>query len=83
MKLFDKTDKYTKYYTNDKGEKKILYEIIKKYDDKLLATNKTGNAIDLYASWMFGENKYVTEYLVEPEYLIKTLLEDCDLELIR
>lgn len=82
MKLFDKTDKYTKYYTNDKGEKKILYEIIKKYDDKLLATNKTGNAIDLYASWMFGENKYVTEYLVEPEYLIKTLLEDCDLELI-
>lgn len=78
----DGNDKYTVTYTNNKGEKKILFEIIKRYDDDTFNTNKTGNTIDLHAAWMFKEGQYVSEYLVDHEFIISELSKDCNMELV-
>ena len=68
-------------YTDEEGIKEKLFEIIKKYD-KVDTTKPIGlgNAIDLFASWMFEEGNYVTEYLVDIDFLRKELLDSCNLE---
>ena len=70
-------------YTDNEGNKEKLFEIIKKYD-KLDTTKPIGlgNAIDLFASWMFEDGNYVTEYLVDIEFLKKDLLDSCNLEYV-
>ena len=72
-------DKYTEYY-DDNGEKKVLFDIVKKYDDN--SKNPLGNAIDVHMGWMFEEGVYQTEYLVYPEFIIKSLKEKCSMELV-
>ena len=73
------TDRYTEYY-DDNGEKKILYEIVKKYDDK--SSNPLGNAIDVHMAWLFEDGVYQTEYLVYPEFVIESLGSKCSMELV-
>ena len=72
-------DKFTEYYIEN-GEKKILFEIVKKYDDD--ATDKVGQAIDVHMSWIFEEGIYQTEYLVYPDFIIKEFKEKCNLEVV-
>jgi SAM-dependent methyltransferase len=72
-------DKFTQYY-DENGEKKVLFEIVKKYDDN--TKEKLGLAIDIHMAWAFDEGVYQTEYLVYPEFLIKSLKEKCNMELI-
>jgi hypothetical protein len=70
-------------YTDADGNKEKLYDILKKYDN--IDTKKpigVGHAIDLFAAWMFEDGNYVTEYLVDIEFLKKDLLESCQLEYI-
>jgi len=73
------TDRYIEYY-DDNGEKKILFDIVKKFDDN--STNPLGNAIDVHMAWLFDEGVYQTEYLVYPEFIIKSLKEKCSMELV-
>jgi hypothetical protein len=71
------------YYTDEKGKKEKLFEIVKKFDK--IDTNKPigpGYAIDLFAAWMFEDGSYQTEYLVDHKFLAEDLLKDCDLELV-
>ncbi len=77
-KLKDK-DRIIEYY-DDNGEKKILYEIVKKYDDN--SKDKTGLAIDVHMAWIMEEGVYQTEYLVLPDYIIKSLKEKASFELL-
>lgn len=72
-------DKYTSYYNTDKGEKRILFELIKKYDDS--SKTKFGNSIDLH-SFEEQEGVYVTQYLVDKEFLVSELEKKCNLELV-
>ena len=83
-KLLKDTDKYTSYYTNDNGEKKVMFDIIKKYDDSEVkqGTIGLGTAIDFHNAIDFQEDVYMTEYLVDKEFITKELYEKCDLELI-
>ena len=73
------SDRYTEYY-DEGGEKKILFDIVKKYDDK--SKEPLGNAIDVHMGWLFDEGVYQTEYLVYPEFIIKSLKEKCSMELV-
>jgi hypothetical protein len=73
------SDKYTEYY-DDNGEKKILFDILKKYDDN--SKDPFGNALDVHMGWLFDEGVYQTEYLVYPEFVIKSLKEKCSMELV-
>ena len=76
-------DKYSVDYTDDKGKKNKLFEIIKKYNDADVEGEiRPGHAIDIYASWMFNEGTYMTEYLVDIDFIKKDLLADCDLECV-
>jgi len=74
-------DHMTSYYTNTKGEKKILFDIVKKYKDQdgIYGTN---NAIDIHNSLFSQENVYITEYLVDMRFLVKELDDKCDMELV-
>lgn len=85
IEVFKKTQstKYTEYYTNNKGEKKILFELIKKFKDfKPDEVITTGNALDVFMDWIFNEGDYKTEYLVDRNFIEKEFLQDCDLELV-
>ncbi|AYV83566.1 MAG: mRNA capping enzyme [Hyperionvirus sp.] len=84
MALFkdNSSERYTVTYTSQKGEKKILFEIIKRYDDERQKNIKTGNAIDVHAAWMFKEGQYATEYLVEEDFIVSELQKDCELDLV-
>ena len=72
-------DRYTEYY-DEGGEKKILFDIVKKYDDE--SKEALGNAIDVHMGWMFDEGVYQTEYLVYPEFITKSLKDKCSMELV-
>ena len=72
-------ERLTEYY-DDNGEKKVLFDIIKKYDDN--SKNPLGNPIDVHMGWLFEEGVYQTEYLVYPEFIIKSLKEKCSMELV-
>ncbi len=78
-KLMD-VDKYEEYYM-DNGDKKILFGINKKYDNRD-KKNDVGLCIDVHMSWISESDKYIPEYLVFPEFIIKSLLEKCNLELV-
>lgn len=79
-------DNYVIEFVNDKGETKPFMDIIKKYDDSTLYDKSgiigIGKAIDVYNSTTFQEGNYMTEYLIQPKFLIKELLEKCSLELM-
>jgi hypothetical protein len=76
-------DQYTVYYTDDKGNKNMFFDIVKKYEGiKKGDEVGLGNAIDFHSTLMFQDGVYMTEYLVQKEFLIKELLEKCDLELV-
>jgi hypothetical protein len=82
-KLLKGKDKFTQEYTDEEGNVKILWEIVKKYedvnDDVIMGT---GNAIDVHMAWLFNEGVYQTEYLVDEKYIIEEFKRDCGLELV-
>jgi len=83
IKILENKNKITYEYTDNEGNKEKLFEIIKKYDDKNITKNiGLGNPIDLFASWMFEDGNFMTEYLVDVDFLKKDLLDSCQLELI-
>jgi len=83
IKALDNKESITYSYTDKEGNKEKLYEIIKKYDTVDISKPiGLGNAIDLFAAWMFEDGNFMTEYLVDVDFLKKDLLESCDLELI-
>jgi SAM-dependent methyltransferase len=82
-KLIGPNDKYTVYYTTNKGEKKILFEFVKKYGKIEQGQSiGLGNAIDVYLAWIFQEGNYMTEYLVDRNFIEAELAKDCDFELV-
>lgn len=83
VKAIGNNDRFTTYYTNEKGEKKVFFEIIKKY--KNFKENEIiglGNTIDMYSCWLQLEGNYEPEYLVDKRFIIEELERDCNLELI-
>lgn len=66
----DNNDKYTSYYTNEDGERTILYQINKKYTKE---SSEIGNPIDVYMSWINQEGTFVEEYLVPKKLMIDTM----------
>lgn len=76
-------DKFTIKYTNTNGEEEILFEIIKKYEKlKKGQIIGPGFPIDVYNALILQENNYITEYLVQKDFIIKEFLEKCSMELI-
>lgn len=81
MTLLGDKNTFTSYYTDEEGQRKKFFEIIKKFDSDI--KDEPGLAIDVFMPWI--NEKYNTEYLVTPKLLIDTmkkagcLLVDTDL----
>ena len=77
--LLKTTGQHTFYYTNSTGEKKVLYDLVKKYDD----TKKIelGAALDVHNSSYMQEGKYITEYLVQKDFVISEFKKHCNMVL--
>lgn len=74
---------YTTYYTNTKGEKKVLFEIVRKYEElDEMKPIGVGHAIDIHNAFSFQEGSYITEYLVDRRFMEKEMLEKCEMELV-
>lgn len=71
INLLNGKDTFTSYYTDDDGARKKFFEIIKKFEGDI--TNEPGQALDVHMAWVSQEGKYLTEYMVTPKLLIKTM----------
>jgi len=71
MNLFAGKDTFTSWYTNDEGQRSKFFEIVKKFDGEV--KDEIGMAIDVHMGWVSQEGKYITEYLVSPKLMIKTM----------
>ena len=80
--LLKDKDQYAAYYTNAKGEKVMLIDIVKKYETNETGIYGTGNSVDIYNSLVSQENVYITEYLVDKKFIEKELNEKCNMELV-
>jgi len=85
IEMIGEKENYAVHYDNAKGENLMLFDIRRKYGELVRTKSGTidcGNAIDLFATWMFDDGNYVTEYLVDVEFMKEELLRDCQLELV-
>jgi hypothetical protein len=83
LNMLDNKNNYIVYYTTEKGEKKILFEYVKKYENlNIDKPIQPGFAVDFHAAWLFREGEYETEYLVDDKFIIDDLLISCGLELV-
>jgi hypothetical protein len=71
MNLLNTKDIYTSYYTDDNGQRNKFFEIIKKFEGPI--KDEPGLSIDVHMDWISQEGKYITEYLVTTNLLIKTM----------
>lgn len=84
VELLDGKTQYTSYYTNSNGEQKVLFELVKKYDDniKIGDSINIGAAIDFHNALDFQEGVYKTEYLVQKKFIENDFIKKCDLEIV-
>ena len=61
------------YYTNESGEKELLFSIKGLYDVKTKNINVNGLGISYFLSTFMTESSEYVEYLVTPEHLISTM----------
>ena len=71
MNLFAGKDLFTSWYTDDNGQRNKFFEIIKKFEGDF--KDEPGMSIDVHMSWLNSEDKYITEYLISPKLMIKTM----------
>lgn len=70
------------YYTDDNENKKIFFRFKANYDYNSNDINKTGLNYESYLSWINDEDEYYTEYLVSNNFIIDSLKEKANMELI-
>lgn len=79
-KLLGEKNNYSFTYTDDYGKSHVLFDIVKKYNDG--DDTHLGNPIDVYISWFSNEGRYLTEYLVDKDFVVSEFDKDCDMELV-
>ena len=71
MSLLNNKESYKSTYTDEEGQRKTFFEITKKFVGDL--KDEPGMTIDIHMSWISNENVSISEYLVTPKLLIKTM----------
>lgn len=78
--LLGDDSQFTEEYTTEEGEKKIFYDIIRKYEPTIKNFKQPGIAVDIMNSWI--SDNHVTEYLVNKDHIIETFSQKCGLKCI-
>jgi SAM-dependent methyltransferase len=63
-------NKYTSMYTDEDGNRKVLFDIVKKYDGEI--KDIPGQTIDVKMSWI-NEDDYYPEYVVTKKLMVDTM----------
>ena len=76
-----------KEYISDDGQKKVLFDIVKRYPDNVDITKYEDDAclgiqIDAHIPMFMDEGVYQSEYLVLPSFLINELRSKCNMRLV-
>jgi SAM-dependent methyltransferase len=71
LTLLNAKDTFTSWYTDDDGQRAKFFELVKKFDGEI--KDEPGMAIDVHMGWVSQDGKYITEYLVTPKLLIKSM----------
>lgn len=82
VEAFGEKDQYTLAYTDENGKQEVFFDLVKKFDKKPEGKFGTGFAIDVYNSMINQEGNYITEFLVQKDFLITELDKKCNLELV-
>jgi regulator of sigma D len=79
-KLLKNDNEYILNHTDENGNKKMIFGLKKKYDDN----NKThlGDTIDVHLNWIFDDEQFEPEYIVDYDFIIKSFKEKCNMRLI-
>lgn len=79
-KLLQNNNEYILNNTDENGNKKMIFGLKKKYDDN----NKThlGDTIDVHLNWIYDDEQFVSEYIVDYDFIIKSFKEKCNMRLI-
>ena len=79
-KLLKNNNEYILNHTDENGNKKMIFGLKKKYDDN----NKThlGDTIDVHLNWIYDDEQFVSEYIVDHDFMIKSFKEKCNMRLI-
>jgi SAM-dependent methyltransferase len=79
-KLLQNNNEYILNNTDENGNKKMLFGLKKKYDDN----NKThlGDTIDVHLNWIYDDDQFVSEYIVDYDFIIKSFKDKCNMRLI-
>lgn len=80
LKLLGNNEEYASTYITNDGIKRTFFEIHKKWDVSDEIT--FGYQIDIYNSWISEKNVFVTEYLVNKNFVVDELKNKCKLKLI-
>ena len=70
------------YYTDEEDNKKLFFRFKANYDITNTDTNKTGLNYESYLSWINQDDEYYTEYLVDEDFIINSIKEKANMELI-
>ena len=68
-------------YITPEGDEKLFFEMKRKYD-KTNDIARTGLPMDVHISTIFEEGVYMTEYIVDKNYLAKILYDKCGMVLV-
>ena len=71
LTLLNSKDTFTSWYTDDDGQRVKFFELVKKFEGEI--KDEPGMAIDVHMGWVSQDGKYITEYLVTPKLLIKSM----------
>ena len=82
-KLFKKNNGIIEsYYTDDDENKKLFFRFKANYNTDTDDINKTGLNYESYLSWINQDDEYYTEYLVNEDFIIKSIKEKANMELV-
>lgn len=83
LKYLGDKEQYTQYFTDNNGERKVLFEIIKKFDGiKIGDEVGIGAPVDFHYIVEHREGEYSPEYLVQKRFIEREFKERCNLELV-
>lgn len=83
MESLDGKDKFSTHYTDKKGVKRLMFELVKQFKSEPEdGTYGLGYAIDVHNGIYMQEGNYATEYLVDPDFLIKEFAERCGMVVV-
>ncbi len=81
-KMFKQKNGNIKEVYSEEGTRKTFFEFKSSYDHSSNNIDKTGLSYSAFVSMIKDDNNFDTEYIVTEKFLVNSLKEKCDMELV-